>query len=102
MNRLTAKVVIITGASSGIGEAIARVFAAEGARLVLAARTTGKLELIARSLNSEAVPVRADMTDPAQIREMVRVTIERFGRVDILINNAGFGIYAAFADTPPE
>jgi short-subunit dehydrogenase len=102
MRKLENKVVIVTGASSGIGEAIARLFAAEGARLALVARSFDKLEALARSLGSGAVPIRADMANPAEVREMVRLAAERFGRVDILINNAGVGMYASFADAPPE
>lgn len=102
MDKLKNKVVIITGASSGIGEALARLFASEGAKLSLAARSQDKLETLARSLGPDAMPIRTDMTKPAAIREMVQLTAERFGRVDILINNAGVGIYGAFADTPPE
>ncbi len=102
MKKLENKVVLITGASTGIGEALARLFAAEGAKLALAARSLDKLEALARSLDSGAIPIQADMTDPTAIREMVWLTTERFGRVDILINNAGVGMYASFVDAPPE
>lgn len=102
MRKLENKVVIITGATMGIGESLARLFAAVGAKLTLAARSRDKLETLARSLGPDALPVRTDMTDPAAIREMVRLTVERFGRVDILINNAGVGMYTSFADTPSE
>ena len=102
MKKLQDNVVIITGASSGIGAALARQFAAEGAKLALAARSLDKLQLLADSLDTDALPVRTDMTDPAQIREMVRLTAERFGRIDILVNNAGVGLYGSFVETPPE
>lgn len=102
MKKLQDKVVIITGASMGIGAAIARLFAAEGARLALAARSLDKLQALADSLGTEVLPLRTDMTDPEQVRDMVRLTAERFGRIDILINNAGVGLYGAFAETPPE
>jgi short-subunit dehydrogenase len=90
------KVVIITGASSGIGLATARLFAKEGAKIALAARSKKKLEDISKELpNSLAVPT--DMTKIAEIKRMVKKTLERFGRVDILINNAGQG-YDAFIE----
>jgi short-subunit dehydrogenase len=102
MKKLENKVAIVTGASTGIGEAIAKLFASEGAKLALAARSLDKLETLARSLGPDVLPLRTDMTDPTQIREMVRLTVERFGRLDILINNAGVGLYGTFAEMPPE
>jgi NADP-dependent 3-hydroxy acid dehydrogenase YdfG len=102
MNRLQDKVVLITGASMGIGAAMARMFASEGAKLALAARSMDRLELLAASLQCEVLPIRVDMTDPAQVRNMVQATVERFGRLDILINNAGLGMYSSFANADPE
>jgi short-subunit dehydrogenase len=102
MRKLENKVVIITGASMGIGEAISRLFAAEGAKLALAARSLDRLENLARELGPETLPIRADMTDANAIYEMARLTAARFGRIDILINNAAVGMYTAFVDTPPE
>ena len=86
----------------GIGEAIARVFSAEGAKLVLAARSIDKLEALARSLPSEALPLRTDMSRPEVARAMVQKTADHFGRIDILINNAAVGMYASVADMKPE
>lgn len=88
------KVIIITGASAGIGLATAELLAREGARLVLAARSREALEALAARL-PQATAVPTDMRDPAAVRQMVEATVKRFGRVDILINNAGQGIYAA-------
>src|SRR5436305_14600627 len=102
MRKLENKVVIITGASMGIGQAIAQLFAAEGAKLALAARSFDRLENLAREIGPDALPIRLDMTDPGAIEEMARLTAARFGRIDILINNAAVGMYTAFADTPPE
>lgn len=102
MGKLRDKVVLVTGASMGIGEAIARVFAGEGARLALAARSFEKLQQVAHSLPTEALPLQTDMSQPAQIRAMVRTTAEHFGRIDVLINNAAIGMYAAIADMSPE
>ena len=102
MNKLANKVVLITGASSGIGEALARVFAGEGARLALAARSAEKLRALAGSLGGGALALPADMTVPAQVRQMVESTVKHFGRLDILINNAGVGMYAPAASMAPE
>ncbi len=95
---LAGKVVIITGASSGIGEACARLLAAQGCRLTLAARSVGKLEALAADLEAECLAVGADMTSPGDIRRIVECTMERFGRVDILLANAGIYVPGEFAD----
>ena len=102
MRKLENKVVIITGASMGIGEAITRLFAAQGAKLALAARSFDRLENLARELGPDVLPIRVDMTDPSAIHEMAHLTAARFGRIDILVNNAAVGMYTAFLDTPPE
>ena len=97
-NPLTGKVVIITGASSGIGEAIARLLSQQGCKLVLAARSLDKLEALTAQLPTECLVVRADMTQPADISAMVERTLERFGRVDILLANAGIWVRGQFAE----
>lgn len=102
MPKLQNKVVLITGASMGIGEAIARLFATEGAKLALAARSLDKLQALSRELPTETIAICADMMKPEEIREMIEATVERFGRIDILINNAGVGLYSAFAEAPIE
>jgi len=102
MPKLVNKAVLITGASSGIGAAIAEVFARQGAHVALSARSAHKLQALAASLGSSALSIPADMTDPAQVRRMVETTVERFGRLDILINNAGVGMYAPVATMLPE
>jgi NAD(P)-dependent dehydrogenase (short-subunit alcohol dehydrogenase family) len=102
VSRLDGKVALVTGASMGIGEAIARRFAAEGARVALAARSVGKLEAVARALPTEALVVPADVSQPDQVRAMVARTIEYFGRLDILVNNAAVGMYASVAEMKPE
>lgn len=97
-------VVIVTGASMGIGEALARAFAAAGARLTLAARSTGRLQQIAGELNSgglqRALAVTTDMGDAAAVERLVQETVAAWGRVDVLVNNAGYGLYAPLADAP--
>ena len=90
------KVVIVTGASSGIGLATAKLFSQKQAKVVLAARSKEKIEKLAKAFpNSLAIPT--DMTDEKQIKEMVKKTVSHFGRVDILINNAGRG-YDAYIE----
>lgn len=91
--QLDGRVVIVTGASSGIGQATARMAAALGCRLVLAARRADRLESLALELGGGALAVTTDMRDPAQVRSMVDVAAERFGRVDVLVNNAGQGYH---------
>ncbi len=86
------QVVIITGASAGIGLATARQFAAAGAKLALAARSADKITQLADELRREgheALAVPTDMRDKSQVERLIDETIRRFGRIDILINNAG-------------
>lgn len=97
------RVVVITGASSGIGEALARRFAAQGARLVLAARAEDKLRALAAALGPErALTVPTDLAEPAQCERLVAQTVERFGGVDVLVNNAGLGLYGRLENTEWE
>jgi ribitol 2-dehydrogenase len=88
-NTLSEKVVIITGASSGIGAETARLLAEYGCKLTLAARSVEKMQALANDLNTETLVVQADMTQPADIVAMVDRTIEKFGRIDVLLANAG-------------
>ncbi len=91
------KVVIVTGASSGIGLAAAKLLTSRGAKVALAARSKDKLTKLAAELpDSLAVPT--DMTKPDQIKAMVKTVQERYGRVDVLVNNAGQGYDAAIPD----
>jgi short-subunit dehydrogenase len=90
------RVVIVTGASSGIGEATARAFGQEGARVVLAARRVDKLEALAQEINgaksgAEALVVQADLSKFEDIQALIKGTLEKFGHIDVLVNNAGFG-----------
>lgn len=86
-------VVVITGASSGIGEATARELAARGHRLVLAARRVDRLEALAAELSAKTdlLVVQTDMGDGAQVAELARKAAERFGSIDVWVNNAGMG-----------
>lgn len=88
------KVVIVTGASSGIGEATARLFSKRGAKVALVSRSKEKLEKLSEKLSNSSVFV-CDMTDPKQVKAMVRNIFEHYGRIDILINNAGQGYDAS-------
>ena len=99
---LSGKVVIITGASSGIGEACARRLAAEGCKLTLAARSVDKLDALAAELPGECLVVGADMTEPSDISNMVERSLKRFGRVDVMCANAGIYIPGDFADGDPD
>ena len=92
------KVVIITGASSGIGAACARLLARQGCKLALAARRVDDMQALAEQLEAETLVVPADMTAPADISRMVEATLERFGRVDVLLANAGVYVKGQFAE----
>ncbi|MET9609425.1 SDR family oxidoreductase [Streptomyces sp. NPDC006512] len=90
--RNEAKVVAVTGASSGIGEATARRLAADGHRLLLGARRTDRLEALSREIGEAggtAAFRRLDVTDAADVRAFVAAARERYGRLDVLVNNAG-------------
>src|SRR5215469_11978977 len=92
MARLDGRIALITGASRGIGAAIARAFAAEGAHVVLAARTTGALEEIDDEIRAAGLPqatlVPIDLTDFEKLDQMVLAIAQRFGRLDVLVGNA--------------
>jgi len=89
---LDGAVVIVTGASSGIGAATARMAAGRGAKVVLAARRSDRIKELADDL-PDALAVTTDLRDPAQIVRLVDATLDRFGRVDVLVNNAGQGLH---------
>lgn len=92
------KVVIITGASTGIGAATARLLAPEGCKLVLSARSQDKIEALAAEVGNGALAVVADMTSDDDVKALVDATLERFGRIDVLFANAGIYIPGQFAD----
>ncbi|MFM7369814.1 MAG: SDR family NAD(P)-dependent oxidoreductase, partial [Sphaerospermopsis kisseleviana] len=90
--KLDGKVAIITGASSGIGKATAISLAAEGAKVVIAARRRDRLEAIIKYITEngrQGLSVVADITDEAQVQNLIQKANAKFGRVDILVNNAG-------------
>lgn len=102
MRSVSDKVVVITGASRGIGEAIARAFAAEQTRLVLCGRSQSRLNKVARSLNmpkNRIATVATDIMKPAGMRMIVKTALRQFGVIDIFINNAGVGAKKNILDT---
>ena len=99
------KVVVITGASKGIGKAIAFTFAAAGAKVVLAARTRETLEQVAaelRETGAEALAVPTDVTDVDAVKQLIQRTLDVYQHVDILINNAGIGYFGPVVDFDPD
>ena len=91
------KVIIITGASQGIGLAAAKLLSSLGAKVVLAARSEEAIRRLEKELK-DSIAVRTDITDKEDLRNLVKKTVERFGRVDVLINNAGQGIHGFSVD----
>ena len=92
VSRIQNQVVVITGASSGLGEATARHLAARGAKLALAARRTERLQALLAELTAggaEAIVVPTDVADAAQVQALADATLARFGRIDVWVNNAG-------------
>lgn len=94
--------VIITGASSGIGAAAARAFAHDGANVVMAARRIDRLEKLAVEIGTQAMAVACDVSDEQQVRCLIERSVGRFGRVDVLINNAGVGLIEPVQATTAE
>jgi NAD(P)-dependent dehydrogenase (short-subunit alcohol dehydrogenase family) len=95
MGSLSDKVAIVTGASTGIGRAIALAYAKEGAKVVLAARRREKLEALSgeiKGVGGESLIVATDITSEEQVIELFRTTVKSFGRVDIVVNNAGTAV----------
>ncbi|MBE3013493.1 SDR family NAD(P)-dependent oxidoreductase [Microbispora sp. NEAU-D428] len=88
-NTLNDKVVLVTGASSGIGEATALALSAEGARVAVGARRTDRLESLVRKAPGEVLALELDVTDQESVRAAVADTVEHFGALDVLVNNAG-------------
>jgi short-subunit dehydrogenase len=89
--KIQGKIVIITGASEGIGKALAENLSARGAKLVLAARSDDKIQALAAQLPG-SIGVHADMHQEADIQSVIEAALKKFGRIDILVNNAGRGL----------
>ena len=100
---LAGKTAIITGASSGIGEATARLLAKRGCNVVLAARREDRLESLVSELgDKQTLATPTDVTDPSACTALVDRTLDHFGSLDVLVNNAGLGLYAPITEADPE
>lgn len=105
MGSLEGKAAIVTGGGTGIGKGIARAFAEEGCRVIIAARDLARLQHAAeefRGIGGEAVPVQSDVTDESSVAALFRTAAERFGRLDILVNNAGIVAGGEIGDIPVD
>lgn len=104
MTTLTGQVAIVTGASAGIGKACAELFAAEGIAVALAARRADRLEQVAAGIEANggrAIPLVADVTSEDDMQRVVAAALTAFGRVDIMVCNAGFGYRGTIEQTDP-
>jgi short-subunit dehydrogenase len=105
MKTLQGAVVAITGASAGIGRECARAFAREGAHLMIAARRRDRLEDLAKEIQGRGGVVGVEVVDVGRcedVQRLVGATVSRFGRLDVLVNNAGYGVIASVENTPVE
>ena len=99
---LTGKVALVTGASSGIGRAMARAAAAEGMRVALVGRSAERLGAVAAEIGNDALALPADLTRPDELNGVVAGAISRFGRIDVLLPNAGLYIPGDVAEGDPD
>ncbi len=105
VSKLEGKVAIITGASSGIGEATAIALAAEGAKVVIAARRVERLEAVAKQIidhGGQALSIVSDITDEAQAKNVIQKAHTEFGHIDILVNNAGISFPGRIENADPS
>src|ERR1035438_1875973 len=94
-------VCIVTGASSGIGAATARLLSGLGAQVVLAARRAERLQALAVELRG-SLAVTTDVTVPGQVQRLISQTVETYGRIDVLVNNAGQGLHVPLEELDPR
>jgi NADP-dependent 3-hydroxy acid dehydrogenase YdfG len=102
MQDLTGKVAVITGASSGIGEAAARLLAAEGVHVILAGRRRERIDALTSEIGALATAAYIDVREAGQVRELFDLVHKKHGGLDLLFNNAGLGIHGAFIDSKPS
>ncbi len=102
MPNLTGKVAVVTGSTKGIGLAIAERMINEGAAVVISARTESEVQDVAARLGDRAIGIPCDVADPVACQRLVDQAVERLGRLDVLVNNAGFGIFKSIADMTVE
>src|SRR4051794_17833192 len=103
--KLRDSVIVVTGASSGIGRVTAQMFASRGANLVLAARDGAALEDVVRlceDRGAQAISVPTDIRDEGQVKALAKAAVERFGRIDVWINNAAVSVMGPFERVPSE
>ncbi len=96
------KVVMVVGATGGIGRAVSRELAEQGATLVLVARTKENLEDLASELNTKTLIVPTDITQPRQVEELMQEAVDHLGKIDVLINAAGAGVLKQYNKITPE
>jgi NADP-dependent 3-hydroxy acid dehydrogenase YdfG len=103
LQNLKGKTAVVTGASSGIGQAAARLLVEEGVRVIITARRKDRLDALAKELGSSAIVVAADLADAAQVASLFAAARQHFnGGLDLLFNNAGLGYNGPFATSKPE
>jgi len=102
MPALTGKVAIVTGSTKGIGRAIAEHLLEASASVVVNARSPGEVDAAADALGDRALGIVADVGDASQCQRLVDATVERFGRLDVLVNNAGLGIFKSISEMTVE
>ncbi len=96
------KVWFVTGASSGFGKAMTKYAVSQGYKVVATARRKEKLEELANTAPNVILPIAMDVTERTQIKEAVTKALDKFGQIDVLVNNAGYGIVGALEETPEE
>lgn len=102
LTNLSGKVAVVTGASSGIGEAASRALMAEGVQVVLAARSVDRLKALAQELGGLALALPTDVGDEAAVERLFAEVQHRFGGLDLLFNNAGIGYGGSFVEGKTE